>query len=267
MHCLMLLKSVNIVSERKDNRPDRRSGYMKPLILTITMIVSISCLCESRADVYRFDGDDEVVYFSDSPNDKRYQLVMKEQQPRSFKGGTRKLVTGSQQPETAAPRTDSSSSARILPVAGIITSTTGLRNDPFNGRLKHHNGLDIAAPSGTPVKPVAPGTVIFSGWRGGYGNTVILDHHNGMMTVYAHHSSNSVSGGEAVDLNSVIALTGSTGRSTGPHLHFEAWQDGANITADFLPAGSHHRSDTTLAYAPIRRLLQADGTLLFTNLR
>ena len=122
-------------------------------------------------------------------------------------------------------------------------------------------------PAVLPVKPVAPGTVIFSGWKGGYGNTVILDHHDGMVTVYAHHSSNSVSEGTSVDLNTIIALTGSTGRSTGPHLHFEAWQDGTNISSDFIPGSSPGQTPATLAKAPIRRLLQADGTLLFTNLR
>lgn len=240
---------------------------MRRVILLITLFAAICFISEASADIYRLECDDEVVSFTDSPKDKRYQLILKEQQKRRFMEGKGKLQPGARQKENVPVGTDSNHSARILPVAGIITSTTGLRNDPFNGSLKHHNGLDIAAPSGTPVKPVAPGTVIFSGWKGGYGNTVILDHHDGMMTVYAHHSSNSVSEGEAVDLNSVIALTGSTGRSTGPHLHFEAWQDGANITADFLPGSSHRQTVITLDKAPIRRLLQADGTLLFTNLR
>lgn len=240
---------------------------MKREILLITIVAGLSIGSHAAADIYRYEGEDETISFTDSPHNKRYQLIMKEQPPRSSKGDKRKLQPGPGQTETAPLRTDNKSFARILPVAGIITSTTGLRNDPFNGRLKHHNGLDIAAPSGTPVKPVAPGTVIFSGWKGGYGNTVILDHHNGMVTVYAHHSTNSVSEGEAVDLNSVIALTGSTGRSTGPHLHFEAWQDGANVTADFLPGSSPRQAATTLAKAPIRRFLQDDGTILFTNLR
>lgn len=231
------------------------------------MITGFCCAVEAAADIYRYAGDDEVITFTDSPHDKRYQLVMKEQPPLSSKGGKGKYLYGAKRAETVTPRSVSGDAGRTLPVDGIITSSFGLRADPFNGSLKHHNGLDIAAPSGTPVKPVAPGTVIFSGWKGGYGNTVILDHHDGMVTVYAHHSSNSVSEGEAVGLDSVIALTGSTGRSTGPHLHFEAWQAGANITADFIPASSHRSTVTTLARAPIRRLLQSDGTLLFTNLR
>lgn len=237
------------------------------LILFISIIVVIASAGQGKADIYRFEGEDEIVYFSDSPSDKRYQLVMKEQQNRTARSGKGKSLPVSRQPETAPGRPDSNSSARALPIDGIITSTIGLRKDPFNGKLAHHNGLDIAAPSGTPVKPVAPGTVIFSGWKGGYGNTVVLEHHDGMVTVYAHHSSNSVREGDSVGLNSVIAHTGSTGRSTGPHLHFEAWRSGNNITADFMPGSSHSQTPTLLANAPIRRLLQDDGTILFTNLR
>ena len=242
---------------------------MKRLILTITMVAGIFCCGEGEADIYRFDGEDEIVYFSDSPSDKRYQLVMKEQQSRRVKRGKGNYLPASKE-SAASPRQSvgqNSSPGRILPIEGVITSPAGLRSDPFDGRLKHHNGLDIAAPSGTPVKPVAPGTVIFSGWKGGYGNAVILDHHNGMVTVYAHHSINNVDEGTAVDMNTVIALTGSTGRSTGPHLHFEAWQDGSNVTADFMPGSSSGGRSTTLASAPIRHLLQKDGTILFTNLR
>ena len=240
---------------------------MKRVIFSIIMITGFCFAVQASADIYRYDGDDEVITFTDSPRDKRYQLVMKEQQSRSSKGGKGKYLDGAKRAETATPPSENGDAGRTLPVNGIITSSFGFRADPFNGKLKHHNGLDIAAPSGTPVKPVARGTVIFSGWKGGYGNTVILDHHDGMVTVYAHHSSNSVSEGASVDLNTVIALTGSTGRSTGPHLHFEAWQDGTNISSDFIPGSSPGQTPTTLAKAPIRRLLQADGTLLFTNLR
>jgi len=243
---------------------------MKRILLSITMITAIFCRQEGEADIYRYDGDDEVVSFTDTPNDKRYQLVMKEQKfPRSTGRAKGKHPPAEKKQESrfAQPLEQNSDLAKILPVQGIITSQTGFRTDPFDGRLKHHNGLDIAAPLGTPVKPVAPGTVIFSGWKGGYGNTVILEHNDGMKTVYAHHSSNSVSSGESVDTNTVIALTGSTGRSTGPHLHFEAWQGDTNITREFMPGNNSGNNPTSLASAPIHRFLQKDGTILFTNLR
>jgi len=242
---------------------------MKRILLSISMISAIFCSNEGQADIYRFDGDDEVVSFTDTPKDKSYQLVMKEQQSRSAGRVKAKNPLGAKKEEgrPAPPPEQDSDLAKSLPIQGVITSQTGFRTDPFDGKLKHHNGLDIAAPSGTPVKPVAPGTVIFSGWKGGYGNTVIIDHAAGMKTVYAHHSSNSVGVGEAVDTNTIIALSGSTGRSTGPHLHFEAWQGDANITQQFMPGSQPGVHPTTLANAPIRRLLQEDGTILFTNLR
>ena len=244
---------------------------MKRILLSITMVAAIFCSKEGQADIYRYDGDDEVVSFTDTPNDKRYQLVMKEQSRsiKSGKNGKGNYLPGPRKPESSSSRPIEKNDdlAKTLPIQGIITSQTGFRTDPFDGKLKHHNGLDIAAPSGTPVKPVAPGTVIYSGWKSGYGNTVILEHNDGMKTVYAHHSSNSVSTGESVDTSRVIAYSGSTGRSTGPHLHFEAWQGDANITQEFMPGSHSGVHPTTLANAPIRRLLQEDGTILFTNLR
>lgn len=236
------------------------------VILAIMLLAAGSPAIDAAADIYRLDSGDDVVTFTDTPNDRRYQMVQKEPSSRAAshsKGQGQSVVN-----RVAAPigKAEPAVFGRNLPVDGVITSTIGFRNDPFNGKLTHHNGLDIAAPSGTPVKPVAPGTVIFSGWKKGYGNTVILEHDDGMVTVYAHHSRNSVSEGERVDLGSVIAATGSTGRSTGPHLHFEAWRNGTNITSDFMPGSSPDSSASAASRAPIRRFLQSDGTLLFTNL-
>ena len=236
------------------------------LILVSLLLAIVSPAADGAADIYRLDSGEDVVTFTDTPNDRRFQMVQKELPSRATslsKGQGRSVVKNA---ESLPGKADPGLSGKCLPVAGIITSTTGFRNDPFNGKLTHHNGLDIAAPTGTPVKPVAPGMVIFSGWKKGYGNTVILEHEDGMVTVYAHHSRNSVSEGERVDLGSVIAATGSTGRSTGPHLHFEAWRNGTNITSDFMPGSSPDRPATASSGAPIRRFLQNDGTLLFTNL-
>jgi len=236
--------------------------------LFILMLLTITAAGSVRADIYRLDGDDETVFFTDSPNDKRFQLVMKEQRAVKAKNGGGRRLNVPQGREAAAeqPGTDAAPETRNLPLPGRITSPVGLRSDPIDGRLRHHNGLDIAAPSGTPVKPVAPGTVIFSGWKSGYGNTVILDHNDGMITVYAHHANNSVSEGATVDSDTVIAHSGSSGRSTGPHLHFEAWRNGVNISAEFMPE-SMAAGTASLASAPVNRYLQPDGTIVFTNLR
>ena len=104
-----------------------------------------------------------------------------------------------------------------------------MRPDPFDGRSERHTGIDIATPYGTPVHTVAEGMVTFAGVRHGYGNVVEIDHGNGYMTRYAHNSALDVHAGQHVQVGDVIAQAGSTGHSTGPHVHFEVWYDGRVI--------------------------------------
>jgi murein DD-endopeptidase MepM/ murein hydrolase activator NlpD len=92
-----------------------------------------------------------------------------------------------------------------------------------------HEGIDIAVPSGTPVVASASGTVITAGWLGGYGNLVVIDHGNGLATAYGHNSSLAVGGGQQVAQGQVIAYSGSTGHSTGPHVHFEVRVNGTPV--------------------------------------
>ncbi|MDD2883220.1 MAG: M23 family metallopeptidase [Rhodoferax sp.] len=113
--------------------------------------------------------------------------------------------------------------ATDLPVEnGVITSGVGLRVDPFgSGKLVFHRGIDIAVPVGTPVRSIRKGRVVFAGVRSGYGSTVIVEHANGDRTLYGHNSLVRVSSGELVESGTVVAFSGNTGRSTGPHVHFE----------------------------------------------
>lgn len=116
--------------------------------------------------------------------------------------------------------------SRQLPVdGGTVTSGIGWRPDPFgSGRMTYHHGVDIAVPEGTPVYPTQRGTVSFAGPYKGYGNLVAVDHGNGYVTLYGHNATLRVTPGQAVDTKTVIALAGSTGRSTGPHVHYEVRQ-------------------------------------------
>lgn len=109
-----------------------------------------------------------------------------------------------------------------LPVNGArLTSPFGYRVHPILKRRKLHTGMDLAAPSGTPIHAAAPGRVIYAGYRGGYGNCVMIDHGGGVVTLYGHCSRLYVANGRTVKVGDVIAAVGSTGFSTGPHCHFE----------------------------------------------
>ena len=114
----------------------------------------------------------------------------------------------------------------VTPLSGIITSRFGNRESI---RTSGHTGLDIAAPAGTPIKAAADGKVIFSGYSGGYGYVVKLDNGNGVQTYYGHCSKLYVSVGEKVEAGDVIAAVGSTGNSTGNHLHFEVRVNGNEV--------------------------------------
>lgn len=106
----------------------------------------------------------------------------------------------------------------IRPVSGTITSRFGVRSSV---RSSAHTGLDIAAPTGTAIKAAAGGKVTFSGWKGSYGNMIVITHENGVQTYYAHCNKLYASVGQTVSQGEVIAAVGSTGNSTGPHLHLE----------------------------------------------
>jgi murein DD-endopeptidase MepM/ murein hydrolase activator NlpD len=112
------------------------------------------------------------------------------------------------------------------PSQGPVTSNFGWRNHPVLGYSRFHAGTDFGVPTGTPIRAADSGRVIFAGWQGGYGNTVILDHGGGMTTLYGHASQLYVQEGQRVERGQTIAAVGSTGLSTGPHLHFEVRVNG-----------------------------------------
>lgn len=117
----------------------------------------------------------------------------------------------------------------IAPVMGVITDGFGKRRDPFTGRWANHRGLDIAARIGTPVVAPAEGVVVYSGYDGGFGKVVRLAHGFGYTTVFGHLSKVLVKPGDEVRRGDTIGLLGSTGRSTGPHLHYEVHEDGKSV--------------------------------------
>ncbi|MGE5664566.1 MAG: M23 family metallopeptidase [Deltaproteobacteria bacterium] len=116
-----------------------------------------------------------------------------------------------------------------FPAPGRISSSYGYREHPKSGEEKFHSGLDVSVPLGTQVKATADGIVSFAGWTPGGGNTVVVEHGHGFSTAYAHNRKALVRIGQRVARGDAIALSGSTGISTGPHIHYEVWRDGRHV--------------------------------------
>ncbi len=123
----------------------------------------------------------------------------------------------------------------IWPISGPITSEFGWRTHPIFGSARFHSGLDIGGDYGMPIHAAQSGVIIEAGWIGGYGNTVMIDHGGGIVTLYGHNESLAVSVGQQVSQGQVIAYCGSTGNSTGPHCHFEVRVGGEPVSPwDYL---------------------------------
>ena len=133
----------------------------------------------------------------------------------------------------------------LWPVASYVyvSSRFGLRIHPITGEEKTHTGLDIASNQGTAVYASDGGTVTLAGWNGGYGNCIMIDHGNGYVTLYGHLSSIGVSEGQTVNRGDTIGAVGSTGNSTGPHLHFEVIQNGTRIDPEQFFSGLNISAD------------------------
>lgn len=140
----------------------------------------------------------------------------------------------------------------IWPVSGIITSYYGTRGNPFGGMSSEfHKGQDIAAPMGTGVIATADGVVVIAGWQRGYGRVVYLDHGNGISTRYGHLSRIDVAEGQTIKRGEQLGLVGSSGRSTGPHLHYEVRVNGAAVNpGSYLPSIVSTTTTNTVAPAP-----------------
>lgn len=117
----------------------------------------------------------------------------------------------------------------LAPISGRITSPFGLRVSPFSGRRQMHWGVDISAPTGTPVRASAAGTIVRAGFAADYGKYIDIDHGNNILTRYGHMHRRLKNLGEKIEKGDLIGLVGSTGRSTGPHLHYEVKVDGRRV--------------------------------------
>ncbi len=132
-----------------------------------------------------------------------------------------------------------SATPKGFPVMGRVTSLYGKRENPFSRVLSYHSGVDIAASPGTPIRATADGAVSHAGWTLNNGHVIILEHGFGFSTIYAHNQKNVVKRGQIVQRGNIIGYVGSTGKSTGPHVHYEIWEKGKNVNPrKYLQGGS-----------------------------
>ncbi|WP_300382030.1 M23 family metallopeptidase, partial [Clostridium sp.] len=124
---------------------------------------------------------------------------------------------------------DPSQESFLRPGYGVVTDPYGPRTNPVTGAAGFHTGVDLGDPYGANVSASKSGEVVYSGWIDGYGNTVIIDHGSGFQTLYGHNSSLLVSVGQKVSRGETISLVGSTGMSTGPHIHWEIRINGQHV--------------------------------------
>lgn len=226
----------------------------------------------ANADFYRYIGKDGVEVYTNIPQDEDAQRVLREREEKPAPGARKqaKAPTKTTPARSAAlpdpeAKQPVSAQQQVLPVSGgVVTSGYGWRNDPIDGGPRHHNGVDIAVSFGTSVRCITGGRVIESGWHGGYGNLVTIDHGDGMISMYGHNSQLCVKAGDRVEAGDTVALSGSSGRSTGPHLHFELWKNGSNVTEAYLRSGNGSQAMPKVA-ARIRSYVDSKGTLVFTN--
>jgi murein DD-endopeptidase MepM/ murein hydrolase activator NlpD len=146
--------------------------------------------------------------------------------------------SASKAPAAAAPALQTGAGEEIpdfrMPVQARVSSAYGLRQDPFTHQARIHRGVDIAAPEGMEVHVACAGVVVSAGYEKGYGNTVLVQHPGGFETRYAHLNAVKVNVGDQVQVNGIVGTVGSTGRSTGPHLHFEVVHNGNQVDPEAL---------------------------------
>ncbi len=161
-------------------------------------------------------------------------LLMRNLSDPAASGDT--VAKGAATPEPPASPQRSAGSAEEIGVPGFhmplhaqLSSGYGLRRDPFTHEMKFHRGVDIAAPQGSRVHAAGAGKVVFSGYEKGYGNTVVVQHPDGFESRYAHLGELMVKEGDEIQTSQVVGTVGNTGRSTGPHLHFEISRNGNQL--------------------------------------
>ncbi|MEQ8188551.1 MAG: peptidoglycan DD-metalloendopeptidase family protein [Candidatus Eremiobacterota bacterium] len=170
-----------------------------------------------------------IVLLNDERKQHSNKVVQLEDEAQAMKQKIDTIINKSSYSYGSIPSYNGNGSLSTWPAAGPVTSNFGWRLHPIYGEWRFHAGVDIGADYDTPIYASGDGVIISSDWLGGYGNAVMIDHGGGVVTLYAHCSGLAVSCGQHVSKGQLVAYVGSTGNSTGPHLHFEVRQDGVAV--------------------------------------
>lgn len=223
-----------ILTKGQLNRPVSKKAAA--IFLSITMMFIGSALAHEPANAIAATATLSPYIMSGSPHIRISDILKLPQKlpSREFNCNLPTLDENAlakfiRKPENILGDSESQASSRIPLLTGMITSAFGYRNHPVRGRVRHHDGIDLAAKLGTPVLAPAAGIVVFAGYRNGYGMVVEIDHENGYTSLLAHHSSILVHVGDVVDTGTIIAKAGRTGVATGVHVHVEVRHNGSLV--------------------------------------
>jgi murein DD-endopeptidase MepM/ murein hydrolase activator NlpD len=229
--------TINNIKEQKKEIHEMKEDFKKKQI----KIASISKDIAVQKSTYEDQNQEQEEYLHQIQTDRKvYEREANALEGESDRiGAMLRSLMAQQRSMSSRPNTRTASRQSIVVYKGgrmgwpsgatTLTSYFGYRVHPIFGTRKLHSGVDIGAPAGTPIYAAADGIVVTAGWTGGYGKAVIIDHGNGIATLYGHSSALYVSPGQPVKRGQLIAATGSTGFSTGPHLHFEVRVNGTPV--------------------------------------
>ncbi len=225
--------------------PKRASGKYPSVFSRFLISMGLFCFCISASKTGAFDQQtQQLKKLLSTHSDPETVRIKTEKVWNELESVVPSLEVGAQSPEDSTRQYEIQKEESVpvaaktvfsVPTQGVITSEFGQRTDPLNESTAFHTGLDIAASTGTPIFAAAEGEVVHAGELGGYGLAVKIRHKDGLVTLYGHCSELLVTEGQQVSSNQEIAKMGSTGRSTGPHLHFEIIDGEEYLNpADFL---------------------------------
>lgn len=223
--------------------PDQRDKKLKKACQEFESIFTYEILKSMRRTIEKCD------LFHGGQAEEIYESFLDQELTRHVAGGNRNSIasllyqqfkrddlSGISQGEDIDGWANPRDSLPLWPLKAKISSKFGWRKDPINGQSRFHYGIDLAAGEGTLVHASLPGRVLMSNYQEGYGNLVVMDHGHGFTTLYAHNQSNLVNQGDWIGKGLPLAKVGSSGRSTGSHLHFEVRRHGKHLNpVDFLP--------------------------------